>query len=903
LHKYRIEIFYSVKEGGKMKRIFFITLFLFTFVSIVAVHQSNNNAQIVAENFLNSKVQGSNIVENYTIEENNQIIAYIFNLKPEGFIAVSSDNNVYPVIAYSFKNKLYAEDREDNLIYKMIKEDIPQRIEYYAISREEAVQNQQTWRNFLNNEIGSRDFLQYPPAGSTSTDGWVETQWNQTGVYNDFCPLDNSGDRSVVGCVATAMAMIIDFHGYAGNVSFSNADDYHSGSGGHIDNDHEERDFPSFPELNTYLEDLIAHYENDEMLTPNDLSALNFACGISVEMWYSSGGSGAYTSNVAQALLNKFDFDTATWIENENQSFYNQLANEMMNMRPAEISIYTAGWNNGHAIIVDGYNTDDYYHLNYGWGTSNSTCWYLLPEGMPSNYSIIGGAVMNIEGGSVPITTQGVVNVPDISPVGTHIILEGSRFYECYVTEQNGDFEILAVEEGTYQATATLGDGRLYYETKEVTIDENDHFITFNLGNFEAVTGTAYAPVSTENCYITLSQNGEILHTGITDGNGDFSIPEVLPGNYSASASLEGNYFEQKDVEITLTEQSFDFNLLEFPGNFSLSYAGSADEVFSLIPEYSLTCAILLTEDELIEHANDVISKIKFKSPINSDQGDIFAQVWNGNDLLSEKHIENFSFGEWKEVILNNYIPIESGNQYYVGYKIVSETSDIVFIDEGPRVSGKGAFLRTNSWIEFPAIFDYNFCIDAVLVSEDYGIISGNVELNGGNGNISDVVVSSDFYHAHTDNSGFYELYLKPGTHDIQASLIDYTISNIDGIFLDDQETIENQNFMLEYSPTGIENGDTNISINSLHGNYPNPFNSSTTISFHLTTENTKNAEIIIYNTKGQKIKQLSINNHQSTISWDGTDEDNNPVSSGIYLYKLIVDNRLVSIRKMMLVK
>jgi len=888
-----------------MKRIFFITLFLFTFVSVMAVHQSNTNAQIVAENFLNNKIQSSNIIENYMIEENDQTIAYIFNLKPKGFIAVSSDNDVYPIIAYSFKNKLFMEDGEDNLIYRMIKEDVSKRIKYYAVNREEAVQNQQIWRNFLNSEIGSRDFLQYPSAGSTPTDGWVETQWNQSGVYNDFCPLDNSGERSVVGCVATAMAMIIDFHGYAGNISFNNSDDYYSGSGGHIDNDHEERDFPSFPELNIYLDNMVEHYENGEMLTGTDLAALNFACGISVEMWYSSGGSGAYTSNVAQALLNKFGFDSATWIDNDDQSFYNQLSNEMMNMRPAEMSIYTAGWNNGHAIICDGYNTDDYYHLNYGWGTSNSTCWYLLPSGMPSNYSIIGGAVMNIEGGSVPVTTQGVVNVPGVSPIGTHIILEGPRFYEVFVTEQSGDFEILAVEEGTYQATATLGDGRLYYESKDVNIDENNHFITFNLGNYEAVTGTINAPVSAENCFITLSQNGEIVHTGIADANGEFSIPDVLPGNYTASASLDGNYFEQKEVEITLTEQSFDFNLTEFPGNFSLSYAGSADEIFSLIPEYSLTCAILVTEEELSEHTNDVISKIRFKCPINSAQGEIFAQVWNGNDLLSEKQVENFSTGEWKEIILNNYIPIESGNQYYVGYKIVSETSDIVFIDEGPRIQGKGAFLRTNSWIEFPALFDYNFCIDAVLVSQDYGMISGNVELNGGDGNISDVIVSSYFYHAHPDNSGFYEFYLKPGNHNIQASLRDYAISNIEGISLDDQQIIENQNFVLEYFPTGIENNDANISVNSLHGNYPNPFQSSTNISFscHRDAENTENTEILIYNIKGQIIKQLPIENRQSTIIWDGTNEFGHRVSSGIYLYKLIIDDKLVSTRKMMLLK
>ena len=75
---------------------------------------------------------------------------------------------------------------------------------------------------------------------------------------------------------------------------------------------------------------------------------------------------------------------------------------------------------------------------------------------------------------------------------------------------------------------------------------------------------------------------------------------------------------------------------------------------------------------------------------------------------------------------------------------------------------------------------------------------------------------------------------------------------------------------------------------------YPNPFSSQTTIQF--TTENTeKNTEIEIYNIKGQKVKSLECINHvdakatQSlhTITWNGTDESNKPVSSGIYFINL----------------
>jgi len=68
--------------------------------------------------------------------------------------------------------------------------------------------------------------------------------------------------------------------------------------------------------------------------------------------------------------------------------------------------------------------------------------------------------------------------------------------------------------------------------------------------------------------------------------------------------------------------------------------------------------------------------------------------------------------------------------------------------------------------------------------------------------------------------------------------------------------------------------------------NYPNPFNPETTIRF--TTENIeKNTKLVIYNLKGQKIKQFSIFNNQSSIIWDGIDDSGIPVGSGIYFYKL----------------
>ena len=98
----------------------------------------------------------------------------------------------------------------------------------------------------------------------------------------------------------------------------------------------------------------------------------------------------------------------------------------------------------------------------------------------------------------------------------------------------------------------------------------------------------------------------------------------------------------------------------------------------------------------------------------------------------------------------------------------------------------------------------------------------------------------------------------------------------------------------------------------SLHQNYPNPFNPSTTISFSV-AQTLSSVELVIYNLKGQKVKTLDCHpefiegtyttnstprpsteirmtqagTNKYSVIWNGTDDNGNPVSSGIYLYKL----------------
>ncbi len=87
--------------------------------------------------------------------------------------------------------------------------------------------------------------------------------------------------------------------------------------------------------------------------------------------------------------------------------------------------------------------------------------------------------------------------------------------------------------------------------------------------------------------------------------------------------------------------------------------------------------------------------------------------------------------------------------------------------------------------------------------------------------------------------------------------------------------------------------------------NLPNPFNPSTTIKFSIEpNKQNEPVELIIYNVKGQKIKKLTVilSGVEGSAIWDGTDENNKLVSSGIYFYKMKSGDYQKS-RKMLLLK
>lgn len=107
----------------------------------------------------------------------------------------------------------------------------------------------------------------------------------------------------------------------------------------------------------------------------------------------------------------------------------------------------------------------------------------------------------------------------------------------------------------------------------------------------------------------------------------------------------------------------------------------------------------------------------------------------------------------------------------------------------------------------------------------------------------------------------------------------------------------------VDFTYTGVDAGNNLIGSTSLRGNYPNPFNPTTTINFNLATAGHVTLEV--YNIKGEKVRTLvdtELPASEHSVVWDGKDNNNKSVSSGVYFYKMKAAD-YTSSKKMILLK
>jgi hypothetical protein len=373
--------------------------------SALAMPVNRTTAEAVAA----ARMQRDGVSGDFTISACNDIgstegdaaLAYAFDLLPTGYVIVTADSDLPPVIAYSYTNALTGPDQGFGMM-DLVRLDLEARLACLDRTPQSIILSNRTlWEDLASGRypVSPVIFEQWPPAGSTPTGGWLMENWTQSAPYNAYCPMDLiAGARSVAGCPAVAMGMILDNLETTNACRFDDTDDYYHNYHEYywIDDDYVAHDFPSWTELNALLDVLDSHYLSGTPLTNSDKAALVFASGSACKQVYTASGSGTFGVDQAYDGYLRFGYSDCELLFDDSDSLFEKLSQNMIDTLPAHLAIVDAAWQYGHNVVVDGYNTDEFYHFNFGWGGSTNG-WYSFPlTGMPYSMNLIEGIVLNI---------------------------------------------------------------------------------------------------------------------------------------------------------------------------------------------------------------------------------------------------------------------------------------------------------------------------------------------------------------------------------------------------------------------------------------------------------------------------------------------------------------------------
>ena len=311
---------------------------------------------------------------------------YVFNVgQREGFVIVSGDDCTGDVVlGYADKGEISAENMPVNL--KAWLQGYADQIQWM---QEHGVRS----KSVAASRGGMRKTKAAIPAMLT-------TKWNQGTPYNTYCPTvkysDNSYRLAATGCVATATAQIMFYqaltHGINQTTISKAIPAYFATESGvfwYFGNSGSNQ-MPA-KEIHTINWDNIdAGLSTDA--ARDEVARLMEYVGASVEMQYGEE-SGAINEKVAWALPEYFSYDPdakSIYQDDYDYSVWEDLIyNELSSNGPVLFGGQSSG--GGHAFVVDGYNGNGYFHINWGWG-GLSDGEYLLSVMKPSHMGTGGGS-------------------------------------------------------------------------------------------------------------------------------------------------------------------------------------------------------------------------------------------------------------------------------------------------------------------------------------------------------------------------------------------------------------------------------------------------------------------------------------------------------------------------------
>lgn len=376
------------------KTIFLIGLCLLICLRMHAQIVSMETAQRVAENFFNIESSSDSQVslQVRTFGDREQATLYAFSLSNR-WVVIAGDKRVQPILAYSDdEGEAFPSDSD-------MPPAMSELLDWYNVqiadlhSDRTITKDHPQWGIYLdpnnNSVIHNRSVIVAP---LLVRDGH-QNIWKQSGnnngnnvtkCYNKFCPsawnpntLD-SCTHSKVGCVAVATSQVMWYWQWPHAAILNQY-------------------FPQLTAVRYYDWDLMPYrLTNASIIEEADMIAtLLHDVGVEVGMNYGCSGSGANPEHISAALRNTYEYHAGDLEHRSNipnSDWIGRIKAELNNLRPV---IY-GGFRDsvGHQFVLDGYNSINQFHINFGWG--NGYNGYFSLDTIYNNYNNNQSMVRNI---------------------------------------------------------------------------------------------------------------------------------------------------------------------------------------------------------------------------------------------------------------------------------------------------------------------------------------------------------------------------------------------------------------------------------------------------------------------------------------------------------------------------
>ncbi len=369
---------------------------------------------------------------------------------------------------------------------------------------------------------------------------------------------------------------------------------------------------------------------------------------------------------------------------------------------------------------------------------------------------------------------------------------------------------------------------------------------------------------------VQIAAGNFVAHPNI---EGDYILP-VPPGIYDVTASLTGYEPETSAGVVVVELQTTTVNFILEP-------------IAILNPPENLIATVYENNVELIWDApEELISD----SAHRTKQDEL--------SLFDRSNLRNDSISKLSEEPAN--LRILSGYKIYRNEEIIHEITDpltTTYLDENLD-GGEYTYYVVAVYDEGdsgPSNIQVVEIILPVPINLSYFILNENVNLNW---QAPDTIIPLSGYNVYRDD--------------------EFLAGTISTVYVDVNVPIGTHTYYVTARYGSYESGPSNEVVvemteadfvltplfTELSGNFPNPFNPETTINFAL--KDAGNVRVEIYNIKGKKVRTLMDGYLEAdfhSIVWNGKDDGNKTVSSGIYFYKMKAGDKYSSTRKMILMK